>query len=65
MNVTDLYKSLPAARHGEIVLSGDRLFFDGEEFAVGGEGELSLVRTQKGLEQKVDEIAAAIAAKSV
>ena len=31
MNLVELYKQTPVKRHSEIIVSSDRLFFDGEE----------------------------------
>jgi len=56
MNIVELYKQIPVERHQEIVVSGDRLFFDSEEYIINGDGELRLARSQKDLLQKVDEI---------
>ena len=56
MNLVELYNQTPVERHSEIVVSGDRLFFDGEEYVIDAEGELKLVRSQKGLEQQVARI---------
>lgn len=53
MNLTELYKQTPVERHSEIVTSGDRLFFDNEEYLIRGDGELRLIRSQKGLEEKL------------
>ena len=56
MNIVELYKQTPVERHQEIVVSSDRLFFVGEEYIINGDGELRLVRSQKDLLQKIDEI---------
>lgn len=56
MNVAELYDKTPVERHQEIVISGDRLFFDGEEYIIRGDDELRLVRSQKGVEQKLAQI---------
>jgi hypothetical protein len=56
MNIVELYKQTPVARHQEITVSGDRLFFDGEEYVIDGSGELKLVRSVKGLEQALTQI---------
>lgn len=56
MKLADLYQQQPAQRHPEIVVVGDRVFFDGEEFAIGADGELRLLRSQKALTQKIDAI---------
>ena len=47
---------MPTERHAEIVVSGDRLFFEEEEHLIRGDGELRLVRSQRGLEEKLDRI---------
>lgn len=65
MKVSDLYAQAPRQRHSEIVISGDRLYFDGEEYAISGEGELSLIRSPKNLEQKIDELKTAVESKSL
>ncbi len=56
MNIVELYKQVPQERHQEVVASGDRLFFDGEEYIIEGDGELKLIRSQKGLEQHLARI---------
>lgn len=56
MNIVELYSQVPADRHQEIAISGDRLFFENEEYIVGGDGELSLIRTDKELLSKVEQI---------
>lgn len=58
MKLTDLYQQQPPGRHQEIIVLGDRVFFDGEEFAIGADGELRLLRSQKALTQKIDAIRA-------
>ena len=56
MRITELYSGVPKERHQEIVISGDRLFFDNEEYVIEVEGELKLVRSQKGLEQRLAQV---------
>lgn len=56
MNIVELYEKTPVERHQEIIVSGDRLFFDGEEYIILGDEELKLVHSHKELEQKVDQI---------
>ena len=63
MNLVELYKQTPPERHQDIVISGDRLFFDGEEYVIEGDGELELVRSQKGLEQYLRQIGAKLGVK--
>ena len=58
MNLVELYEQTPVEKRGEIVVSGDRLFFDGEEYAIDGDDELRPVRSSKKLEQKLDQIEA-------
>ncbi len=58
MNLVELYEQTPIERHGEIVVSGDRLFFDGEEYVVGAKEELRLVRSSKQLEEGLAQIEA-------
>jgi len=58
MNLVELYKQTPVARHSEIIVSSDRLFFDGEEYILQGDGELKLIRSEKELKQKLIAIEA-------
>ena len=54
--LAEFYEQTPVERHSEIVISGDRLFFDGEEYALSGERELRLIRSSKGLAQALQQI---------
>ena len=57
MNLTELYAKTPVERHQEIVVSGDRLFFDNEKYIIEGEErELRLVDSHKEISQKVEQI---------
>lgn len=56
MNIVELYEQTPVERHQEIVVSGDRLFFDNEEYIVEGDGELRLVRSSQVMEQRLGRI---------
>ena len=58
MNLVELYKQTPVARHSEIIVSSDRLFFDGEEYVLQPDGELKLIRSEKELKQKLIAIEA-------
>ncbi len=59
MNIAQLFASTPAARHAEIVVAGDRVFFENEEFIAEGESrQLRLVRSDKALRQTVGQVAA-------
>ena len=58
MNLVELYKQTPVARHSEIIVSSDRLFFDGEEYILQGDEELRLVRSEKELKQRLTMIEA-------
>ena len=63
MKLNEFYVQTPVARHSEIVISGDRLFFDGEEYVIQGDGKLILIRSRKGLEQKLAQIEARLVIK--
>jgi hypothetical protein len=52
----ELYQQIPASRHREIVVSGDRLFFNGDEYVIQGDDRLEPVRSIKTLEQQMAEI---------
>ena len=56
MNIAELYAKTPVYRHQEIVFSDDRLFFDGEEYVIEGDGELRLICSFKDLNQRVEQI---------
>jgi len=56
MNLTDLYAQTPVERHQEIVVLGDRLYFEDEEYVIQGDRELKLVHSQKELEQRLARI---------
>jgi len=56
MNLVQFYEQTPVERHPEIVVSGDRLYFDGEEYVSAADGELKLVHSQKELEQRLAQI---------
>ncbi len=63
MNLKELYDLTPVARHPEIVVSGERVFFDNEEYVIGGDGKLRLVRSQKDLEQRLARIETKLSVK--
>lgn len=56
MKLTELYEQTPVERHSEIVISGDRLFFDGEEYIIDSDRELRLIRSSKELAQRLEQI---------
>ena len=56
MNLVQLYQQTPVGRHSEIVVSGDKLFFEDEEYVIQGDGELRLVRSEKELKQRLARI---------
>ena len=57
MNLVQFYQQTPVARHSEIIVSSDRLFYDGEEYIITGiDGELRLVRSEKELKQRLARI---------
>lgn len=63
MNLIEFCEQTPVERHSQIVVSGGRLFFDGEEYVIRGMEELRLVRSNKELEQSLAEIAAKLSIK--
>ena len=57
MNLVQFYQQTPVARHSEIIVSGERVFFDGKEYIITGiDGELRLVRSVKELKQRLARI---------
>ena len=65
MNLVELYKQTPEDRHPEIIISSDRLFFDGEEYVLQPDGELKLIRSEKELKQKLTAIEAKLVIKMI
>ena len=63
MNLVQFYEQTPVARHSEIIVSGERVFFDDEEYILQPDGELKLVRSEKELKQKLAAIEAKLAIK--
>ena len=60
MNLVELYQQTPVKRHSEIIISSDRLFFDGEEYILQGDEELKLIRSEKEIKQRLTAIEARI-----
>ena len=56
MNLVQFYQQTPVKRHSEIVISGDKLYFDNEEYAIAADEELKLVRSEKELKQRLARI---------
>jgi hypothetical protein len=56
VNLVELYAKTPVEEHREIVISGDRVFFNVEEYIIDSDSNLRLIRSQKGLEQKLAEL---------
>ena len=56
MNLIEIYKQTSVARHPEIIVSGERVFFDDEEYILQPDGELKLVRSGKELKQRLAHI---------
>lgn len=56
MNIVELYDKTPVERHHEIVVSGGRLFFEGEEYVIEGDGNLRLVHSHKAIEASLDQM---------
>ena len=64
MDLVQLYQQTPVARHPEIIVSNDRVFFDDEEYIIQPDGELKLVRSEKELKQKLTAIEAKLPIKT-
>ena len=62
MKLVELYQQTPVARHSEIIISEDRLFFDNEEYILSPYGELKLVRDEKALTTQIASLKADLAA---
>ena len=60
MNLVELYKQTPVERHSEIVVSSDRLYFDGEEYAIAADEELKLIHSHKKLEADIASVKATL-----
>ena len=60
MSIVELYEKVPVERHLEIVVSGDRLYFENEEYLIVGDGELKLVHSHKGLEEDIASVKATL-----
>lgn len=52
MNLVELYEQTPVEKHRDIVVSGDRVFLDDEEYVLTSDGELRLIHSDK--ESKAD-----------
>jgi hypothetical protein len=63
MNTVELYEKTLADRHVEIIISGDRVLLDGEEYVLAASGEPRLVRANKQLTESLDQIAIKLGAK--
>ena len=58
MTLVELYQQTPVARHSEIIVSGEGVFFDGEEYILQPDEELKFIRSEKELKQKLAAIEA-------
>lgn len=56
MNIIELYQKVPTERHHEIVVTGDRLFYDEEEYFIDLEGNLVLIHSHKRLENRLETL---------
>ena len=57
MNLVQFYQQTPVKWHSEMIVSGDRLYFDGEEYIITGiDEELRLVRSEKELKERLARI---------
>jgi len=58
MNIFELYEKVPEERHNEIVVEGDHLYFDDEEYIINDiTKELTLIRSHKKILQELDKLA--------
>ena len=58
MNLVELYQQTPVARHPEIIVSGERVFFEDVEYVLQPNENLILVHSDKELKQKLTAIEA-------
>ena len=59
MDLVQLYQQTPVARHPEIIVSNDRVFFDDEEYIIHQpDWEFKLIRSEKNLVQRLTVIGA-------
>jgi len=56
MNAVELYAVTPPERHNEIVISGDRLYFEDEVYVIEESGELRLVCSSGTLRDRLNTI---------
>jgi len=56
VNIMEFYQRVPQERHREIVVFDQRLFFGGEEYIIEDDGELRLVHSHKGIEERLSRI---------
>jgi hypothetical protein len=60
MKLKELYEQTPTAQHAQIVVAGDRVHYDGEEYTLRGDGELVLAHSHRAILERLDQIAAAL-----
>ena len=60
MNIVEFYAKTPVERHLEIVVSGDRLYFDNEEYVILANDELKLIHSHKELEKNIASVKATL-----
>jgi len=65
MNLTELYGQTPVEQHGDIVVSGDRVFFDGKEYIRNSDDELKLIRSDKERDADIKAIKAKLGIKEI
>jgi len=56
MNLSEFYEQIPAERHHEVILSGDRLYFGDEEFIIDPEGNIHKIHSWKEIHERLDRI---------
>jgi len=56
MTLMELYARTPVKRHHEIVVDGNRVYFDNEEYLIAADGELRLIHSHKWLRRDMEKI---------
>jgi len=60
MRLADLYATVPPERHTAILVLGDRVYFDGDEYRMDPSGELHLVHSHREILHLLRAIAQAL-----
>ena len=60
MTIVELYTKTPVERHSEIVVSGDRPYFEEGEYAILANDELKLIHSHKKLNEDIASVKATL-----